>query len=204
MLDFKQIENKWQKEWEKNKVFQPEVDHKKKKFFVNFPYPYINGFLHVGHLYTILRVEALARYKRMHGFNVLLPQGWHATGSPIVNAAKRVAEREEKQLKILADMGIPESELPKFEDPKYWITFFAPAFRKDFLEMGISTDWRREYITTSLNPAYDAFIRWQFNKLRERDYVVKGSFPVVWCPKDNHPVGDHERVQGEGETPKDF
>ncbi|MBI2148642.1 leucine--tRNA ligase [Candidatus Woesearchaeota archaeon] len=204
MLDFKQIEKKWQKEWEKNKVFQPEVDHKKKKFFVNFPYPYINGFLHVGHLYTMLRVEAFARYKRMQGFNVLYPQGWHATGSPIINAAKRIAENEPKQIKIMKDMGFSESEIKKFVEPKYWIKYFPPEDKKDLQDLGLSIDWRREFFTTDLNPYYDKFVRWQFNKLKEKNYVIKGKFPVVWCPKDNTIVQDHSRVEGEGETPQEF
>src|SRR3989344_454219 len=110
MQDFKSIESKWQKAWESKKIFQPKVDKKKKKFFVNAPYPYINGYLHLGHLYTYMRVEVLARYKRMQGFNVLYPQGWHATGSPIVNAAKRIKENEPKQLQIMKDMGFSEQE----------------------------------------------------------------------------------------------
>ncbi len=204
MLDFKSIETKWQKKWEESKVFQPEVDHKKEKFFVNFPYPYVNGFLHVGHLYTMLRVEALARYKRMQGFNVLYPQGWHATGSPIINAAKRIKENEPKQVKIMEDMGFSDSEIKKFADPKYWIKYFPPENKKDLTALGLSIDWRREFYTTDLNPHYDKFVRWQFNKLREKKYIIKGKFPVVWCPKDNTIVQDHSRAEGEGETPQEF
>ena len=96
MVDTLAIEKKWT-----DKIF--EVNHKKgqKKFFLTFPYPYVNSYLHIGHLLTLMRVEAFARYKRMKGFNVLFPQAWHCTGSPIYNAAKRVAEKEEKQLKLL-------------------------------------------------------------------------------------------------------
>ena len=204
MLDFKAIEKKWQNEWEKNKVFESEVDTKKEKFFGNFPYPYVNGFLHVGHLYSILRLEALLRYKRMQGFNVLYPQGWHATGSPIINAAKRIAENEPKQIKIMKDMGFSDQEIKKFGDPKYWIKYFPPENKKDLTNLGLSIDWRREFFTTDLNPHYDKFVRWQFNKLKEKDYVIKSKFPVVWCPKDNTIVQDHSRAEGEGETPQEF
>ncbi|MBI2542222.1 leucine--tRNA ligase [Candidatus Woesearchaeota archaeon] len=203
--DFQEIAKKWQKEWEENKVFEADANPKKKKFFAHFTYPYVNAFPHIGHFYTLMQADIMARYKRLQGFNVLLPQGWHATGSPILSAAQRVKEREEKQLKILASMGITkESELKKFEEPKHWIDFFAPEFKKDFQAIGTSTDWRRSYITTSLSPHYDKFIRWQFRKLKEKNYVIKGKFPVVWCPKDNAPVGDHDRAQGEGETPQEF
>ena len=201
--DFKKIQEKWQKKWDDFKIFESNPDNRQ-KFFLNFPYPYINAYQHIGHLFTLMRVEALARYKRLQGFNVLFPQGWHATGSPIVQASKRVRDKEPKQLKIMKDMGFKDSDLKKFEDPKHWIEFFAPEFKKDYKLMGMSVDWRREFHTTSLNPRYDKFIKWQFNKLKEKGFCVKGKFPVVWDPKENLPVGDHDRVEGEGETPQEF
>ena len=203
-INIKKVHEKWQKKWADAKIFQPDVDDKKKKFFLNFPYPYINAYQHIGHLFTLMRVEALAKFKRLQGYNVLFPQGWHATGSPIVNAAKRVKQREPKQMNIMKDMGISEKEWPKFEKPEYWIDFFMPAFREDYEMMGISIDWRREFHTTSLNPHYDKFIKWQFNKLKEKNYVIKGKFPVVWCPNCSTPIGDHSRSEGEGETTQEF
>lgn len=203
-LNMKQIQDKWQKKWDEEKVFQPEIDTNKPKFFCTFPYPYINAYPHLGHLYTIMRIDAFARYKRLQGHNVLFPQGWHATGSPIINAAQRVREREEIQVKIMTEMGFTEEDLVKFEDPEYWVTFFAPEAKKDYSELGLSIDWRRELVTTELNPHYDKFIKWQFNKLREGGFVKKGKFPVVWCEKDNAAVGDHSRAEGEGETTQEF
>ena len=205
MVDLSQIARKWQKKWEEIGLFEADADPKKKKFFAHFTYPYVNAYPHIGHFYTLMQADIMARYKRLQGYNVMLPQGWHATGSPIISAAQRVKEREEKQMKMMADMGIKdEKELKKFEKPEYWIEFFAPEFKKDFQAIGTSTDWRRTYITTSLNPHYDKFIKWQFRKLKEKNYVIKGRFPVVWCQKDNMPVGDHDRAEGEGETPQEF
>lgn len=202
-LTLKEITQKWQTKWDEAKLFEAIPDDRP-KFFLNFPYPYINAYQHIGHLFTLMKVEAFARYKRMRGFNVLFPQGWHITGSPIVQAAKRVKEREPKQVKIMKDMGFGESDLAKFEEPTYWLEFFAPEFKKDYKLMGMSIDWRREFHTTDLNPHYDAFVKWQFRKLKEKGLVVKGKFPVVWDPKENVPVGDHDRVEGEGETPQEF
>ena len=84
MPDYKEIEKKWQQEWEKNKVFQPEVDHKKKKFFFTTPYPYISGSLHLGHGRAVTESDIYCRYKRMMGFNVLFPIAFHITGTPII------------------------------------------------------------------------------------------------------------------------
>ncbi len=203
MADLKKIEKKWQKRWLESKVFESNPDARK-KFFATFPYPYMNAIPHLGHFYTMMRVEALARYKRMRGFNVLFPQGWHCTGSPIVSAAKRVEEGEEKQIKSLKDQGFTEKEIERLKKPEEWTRVFPLHWEQAYGRMGISYDPRRTFITTSLNPHYDKFIRWQFKKLYDKGYVAKGRHPVVWDPKTNMPVGDHDRTKGEGETPQEF
>ncbi|MDD5192529.1 MAG: leucine--tRNA ligase [Candidatus Nanoarchaeia archaeon] len=202
-INFQQIEKKWQDKWEKGKLFEANPD-KRNKFFVNFPYPYINSYLHLGHGFSSVRVDIIARFKRMQGFNVLFPQGWHCTGMPVWAASQRIKENEPKQIQIMKSQGFSEKEIKKFQDPKHWIDVFVPAAQEDFTRIGNSVDWRRSFITTELNPRYDKFIRWQFRKLKEKGLVVKGKHPVVWCPKDNTPVGDHDRVEGEGETPQEF
>ena len=69
-------ESKWQKKWEETKIFEAEVEKDKKKYTINTPYPYMNGILHVGHLYTFMFPEIIARYKRMQGFNVQFSFGF--------------------------------------------------------------------------------------------------------------------------------
>lgn len=203
-LDTHEIETKWQTRWSEAKLFEANPKIGQPKFFCTFPYPYVNGLPHVGHLFTAMRVEAFARYKRNRGYNVLFPQGWHCTGQPIVNAAQRYREGDEKQKQILLDFGVPENELPKFTDPLHWIEYFVPGYRSDWQSLGLSIDWRREFITTDLNPHYDSFIKWQFRKLKEKGYVQKGKHPVVWCPKEQASVSDHGRIKGEGETAQEF
>ncbi len=203
MADFNQIAEKWQKRWEESRIFEATPD-KRKKYFINFPYPYINSYLHLGHAFSVTRVDVSARYKRMQGFNVLFPQAWHCTGTPVWAAAQRVRENEPKQIKILESLGFEADEIKKFSDVKHWIDVFVPAAKEDLQKLGAGIDWRRSFITTDMNPRYDKFIRWQFRKLKEKGFVEKGKHPVVWCPKDQMPVGDHDRVEGEGETPKEF
>jgi leucyl-tRNA synthetase len=199
----REIEAKWQHKWEGAKIFEADPNNKP-KCFVNFPYPYMNGYLHLGHAFSLMRVEVYARYKRMLGFNVLFPFAFHCTGTPIVAAAQRIAENEEKQIEIMRGMGIPESEIPKFADPVYWCEFFPRETIRDLKAMGMSIDWRRSFITTSLNPFYDKFIKWQFNKLKAGGFISIGEHPVVWCPKCRNPVGDHARLEGEGVTPEEI
>ncbi len=205
MLNLHKIQNKWQKKWKDNSIFNVEVkDYSKKKYYITTPYPYMSGLLHLGHVFTYIFPEILSRYKRMQGFNVMFKFGFHCTGTPIVAAAQRVKENEKTQIDTLLKMGIPKSEINKFSDPEYWIKYFPKETLKDLNALGFSIDERYSFITTSLNKQYDAFIRWQFNKLKELGFVKKGKHPVVWCPKDNLPVGDHDRSEGEGETPQEF
>ena len=189
----KKIEEKWQEAWLRDGVFEADPDPSCPKFFVTFPYPYINAYPHLGSAFTVLRVDIIARYMRMKGYNVLFAQGWHATGGPIMAAALRIREGDPKQIRTLKMMGIPDEEIPKFSEPVYWVKFFKKAWREDFKRYGLSIDWRREFNTTYLNPPYNAFIQWQYTVLRERGYITKGSHPVVWCPKERKVVGDHDR-----------
>ncbi len=203
MVDFNAIARKWQKRWEQEKVFYVEVDDRR-KYYVAIVYPYMSGLLHLGHLFTYTISDIIARYKRMQNFNVLVKFGFHCTGTPIVAAAQRVKEKEPQQLETLRMMGITEEQLTKFTNPEYWCEYFPKETLRDIKNMGFAIDERYVFKTTYLNPPYDAFIRWQFNQLKEKGYVKKGKHPVIWCPKDNLPVGDHDRAEGEGETPKDF
>ncbi len=203
-LNFKLIAKRWQRIWKERKLFEADPVEEKPKFFITVPYPYVNGFLHIGHTYTDVRPEVFARYKRMQGYNVLFPFAFHATGTPIEAAARFVVEKDEKQLGILTSMGFKEDEIPAFKDPKHWVKAFSKAIKKDLFDFGLSIDWRRSFITTQLNPRYSKFIQWQFRKLEKAGYLTQGSHPVVWCPKDQMAVGDHARHEGEGEVPEEL
>ena len=202
--DWRTVEVRWQERWAGAKTFEARADEARPKYFVNMPYPYMNSLLHLGQGYTFLHADIMARYKRMQGFNVLFPQGFHVTGLPILGAAKRVADGDAEQIEILRNIGIAEEEIPAFSDPLHWIQVFPEEAKKDLTAFGASLDWSRTFITTDQNPPYDAFVRWQFRRLREGNYVRLGKHPVVWCPRDAIPIGDHDRFEGEGEVPQEF
>ncbi len=164
----------------------------------------MNGYLHMGQATSFLRAEFQSRYRRMAGYNVLHPQAFHCTGLPILGAAKRIAEGDPVQIGILRKMGIPEEEVPNFADPLHWIEVFPEETMRHLNSLGAAVDWRRSFITTHLNPPYDAFVKWQFRKLKEGGFVKIDKHPVIWCPKDQAPIGDHDRLEGEGETPQEF
>ncbi len=203
MTQTKQIEEKWQAKWENAHIFEADPDPKRKKILVTFPYPYMNGPLHVGHTFTATRVDAYARFKRMQGFNVLWPWAWHWTGQPLLGASERVARGDEAYIRVLREIdGVPEEELKRFVDPMYMAQYYTNEGRKIAKRIGFSVDWRREF--TTVLPTYERFITWQYLKLHEKGYVTRGTHPVVWCPKDKSPTGDHDRQVGEGVTPEEY
>jgi len=97
LINFSQIEKKWQQKWEKGKVFQVKEDKKKKKFYCleMFPYPSGSG-LHIGHAFNYAVGDIYARFKRMMGFNVLYPMGYDSLGLPAENAAIKAGEHPKK------------------------------------------------------------------------------------------------------------
>ncbi|MGB9914191.1 MAG: leucine--tRNA ligase [Candidatus Bathyarchaeales archaeon] len=203
MSQLKQIEEKWQARWEAARIFEADPDPKRKKLLVTFPYPYMNGPLHVGHTFTATRVDAYARFKRMQGYNVLWPWAWHWTGQPLLGASERVAKGDEAYIRVLREIdGVPEEELKRFVDPLYMAQYYTNEGRLAAKRIGFSIDWRREF--TTVMPTYQKFIEWQYMRLREKGYVTKGTHPVVWCPKDKSPTGDHDRQVGEGVTPEEY
>ena len=203
MTFLKQIEEKWLNNWETAKIFEANPDKAKPKFFLTFPYAYMNGPLHVGHAFTASRVDAYARFKRMQGYNVLFPWAWHWTGQPLVGASERVAKGDKDFIRGLKEIdGVPESELKKFVDPLYMATYYTNEGRMAAKKIGFSVDWRREFNTTM--PTYQKFIEWQYANLRNLGYVTKGTHPVVWCTKCESPTGDHDRQVGEGVTPEEY
>jgi leucyl-tRNA synthetase len=203
MSQTKQIEQKWQAKWENAHISEVDPDPKREKVMVTFPYPYMNGPLHVGHAFSASRVDAYARFKRMQGYNVLWPWGWHWTGQPLLGASQRVARGDQEYIRVLREVdGVPEAELKRFVDPFYMAQYYTNEGKLAAKSIGFSVDWRREF--TTVMPTYQKFIEWQYKNLREKGYVTRGTHPVVWCPKDQSPTGDHDRQVGEGVTPEEY
>lgn len=205
VVDWKEIDRKWQREWDEAEIFQADPDPSKKKCFVTFPFAYMSGPLHVGSAFTAARIDAYARYMRMRGYNVLYPWAWHWTGKTVAGAAERIKMGDEEFIRPIREVDlVPEEELRKFVDPAYMAQYYTNVNREAVKRLGMGIDWRREFHTSSLNPAFSKFITWQYLRLKERGYVVKGTHPVVWCPKDESPTGDADRLEGYGVRPEEF
>ena len=191
-----ELEKKWQKKWQEEKLFESNPDDRE-KMYVTVAFPYPSGAMHVGHGRTYTVPDVYARFKRMQGYNVLFPMAWHVTGAPVVGIAKRIERQDPWTLDIYKNVHqVPEDELKKFVDPEYIVKYFSSEYHEDMTHMGYSIDWRREFRT--IDPHYKQFVRWQIRQLKDKDLVRKGSHPVKYCPSDDNPVGDHDLLEGEG------
>ena len=192
-----------------NSNYQTEIDYDKKKHFATFCYPYMNGKLHLGHAFTMLKADYECRWKQVNGYNVLFPFGFHCTGMPIHAAAMKLKHEFEtnnfnstkektSQYDILKNSGIPEENIKNFVDPYYWVKYFPQLGLDHIKKLGIMVDTRRSFVTTDINPFYDSFIKWQFNKLYEKNYLKYGTRNSIYSESLDIQCQDHDRSKGEG------
>lgn len=104
------------------------------------------------------------------------------------------------QFQIMRALGVPNEEIKLFADPKHWLYYFPPLAIQDLKDFGLHVDWRRSFITTDVNPYYDSFIRWQFNRLKActPPKIQFGERYTIFSPLDGQACMDHDRSSGEG------
>jgi len=169
------IEPKWQKRWEKERIYRAiDFDKRPKKYIlIEFPYP-SGERLHVGHGRSYSALDALSRKLRMQGFNVLYPLGWDAFGLPTENYAIKMgvnpAEATAQNIKISKNQA------------KSW---------------GLGIDWSREINTTT--PKYYKWTQWIFLKMYEKGLAYKAKVPVSWCPACKINLANEEVIAGKCE-----
>jgi leucyl-tRNA synthetase len=187
----KKIEEKWRKNWEKARIFETDPDPAKPKYYVTVAYPYPNSPQHVGHARTYTLADVHARYMRMRGYNVLFPMAFQYTGTPVLAMAERLADGDAELIDDFVRVyKVPRGKLKELAEPMAMARYFHREMKAGMKEIGYSIDWRREF--TTIDPTYNRFIEWQFEKLRRGGYITRGSHPVGWCPRDRNPVGQHD------------
>ncbi len=171
----KKIEKKWQREWEKQDLYKAvDFDKRPKKYImVEFPYPSGDG-LHMGHLRSYCSLDALARKKRMEGFNVLFPMGWDAFGLPTENYAIKT--------------GIHPAKVTKDN---------IATFKKQMKSVGLSFDWNREINST--DPKYYKWSQWIFIQLFKKGLAYQSEMPINWCPSCKIGLANEEVIGGKCE-----
>ena len=159
MYDFKSIEEKWQKKWENDPRLKAVDFHPTKpKYYVLYEFYNISGNLHMGHLKGTVPADALARYKRLKGYNVLFPIGGDAFGLPAENAAIK--------------RGI---------NPKKFVADGMNTVLTQSKQIGLSFDWDRTICTS--DPEYYKWTQWIFLQLFKHGKAYKEKGTVNFCPK---------------------
>ncbi|MEM1890160.1 MAG: leucine--tRNA ligase [Pyrobaculum sp.] len=188
---FIEIAEKWRRVWRERRVYEPEPAPGREKFFVTAAYPYPNGAIHIGHGRTYLIADIMARFNRHLGRVVLFPMGFHYTGTPILTIAEAIASGDKTVMEEYIELyDVPEEEIKKMGDPLYLARYFHLQSKEAMEAFGLGIDWSREF--TTIDPEYQKFIQWQFEKLRKRGLIVRGRHPVGWCPLHSMPVGAHD------------
>ncbi|MDR2880226.1 MAG: leucine--tRNA ligase [Fusobacteriales bacterium] len=167
----KEIENKWQLKWEKDNIFKSENVSDKENYYTLEMFAYPSGNLHVGHLRNYTIGDAIARYKKMKGFNVLHPFGWDSFGLPAENAA-----------------------IENKAHPGDWTRKNIDNMKRQLKLMGISHDWSRELATYQEN--YYKWNQWMFIKMYEKGLVYKKKSYVNWCPECNTVLANEQVEDG--------
>ncbi len=173
----KAIERKWQQVWAQEKTWEvanpgrPGFDDSKPKSYVLEMLPYPSGEPHVGHLKCYAVGDAIAHFRRRHGFEVIHPMGYDSFGLPAENNAIKTGEppREATERSIA-------------------------SFQRQFREWGISIDWSRELATHT--PEYYRWTQWIFLRLFEQGLAYRTEAPVQWCPKDATVLANEQVVDG--------
>ena len=156
--NFKDIEQKWQDKWDKEKPFKAVDFHPTKpKYYMLYEFPNVSGNLHMGHMKGTIPSDAMARFKRFQGYNVLFPIGGDAFGLPAENAAIK--------------HGI---------NPRKFVADGFKNISNQFKKLGLSLDWDRSFCTSDED--YYKWTQWIFVQLLKHDKAYKTKGKVNFCP----------------------
>ena len=165
------IEGAAQRYWAENQTFQAQEQPEKEKFYCLAMFPYPSGKLHVGHVRNYAIGDAIARYHRMQGKNVLHPIGWDAFGMPAEGAA-----------------------IKNNTAPAKWTYNNIQEMKSQLKSLGFSFDWSRELATCT--PDYYRWEQWFFTQLYEKQLVYKKLSAVNWCPNDQTVLANEQVENG--------
>ena len=171
--NFNQIESIVQKKWKTNDTFAANIDTSKPKYYCLSMLPYPSGNLHMGHVRNYSIGDAVSRYKKLKGFNVLQPMGWDAFGLPAENAA-----------------------INKKVHPQDWTEENIEHMKHQLNSLGFGYDWNKE-INTS-DQSYYKFEQELFLKFYEKGLAYRKKSLVNWDPVDKTVLANEQVIDGKG------
>ena len=170
---FSLSEKEWQKIWQENKVFKLDNNNLDKKYYVLEMFPYPSGDIHMGHLRNYTIGDALARFKKMQGYQVMHPMGFDSFGLPAENAA-----------------------IEKKIHPKKWTKENIKKMKKQLQEIGFSYDWDRELATC--DQEYYKYEQKFFLEFLKKNIAYRKETFVNWDPVDNTILANEQVIDGRG------
>ena len=182
------IEEKWQKNWEEMGIYHFDRNDPRPAYTIDTPPPYPSGDFHMGNVLNWTYIDALARYKRMRGYNVLFPQGWDCHGLP--------TEVRTEEIHKIKKTDLPPQEFVKL--CKQVISKYIGIMKEAIIRLGCSVDWTTEYKT--MDPSYWKNTQLSFILLHKKGLIYKGTHPISWCTSCETAIADaeveHEQKQG--------
>ncbi len=177
------VEDKWYKYWEENKIFHSEPDDTKEPYTIVIPPPNVTGMLHLGHILNNTLQDIYIRYKRMKGYNACwVPGTDHAS-----------IATEAKVIKKLKDEGIDKFELGRDEFLKHcweWTEKYGGIIISQLRKLGVSCDWDRQRFT--MDDHYYKKVVEAFVSLYKEGMIYRGHRMVNWCPASKSAISDEE------------
>ena len=168
-----EIEEQVQKYWKENGSFSVTEDTTKEKFFCLSMFPYPSGSIHMGHVRNYSIGDAISRFQRMLGKNVLQPMGWDAFGLPAENAA-----------------------INNNVQPSDWTQENIESMKKQLTRLGFAYDWKREFATSDAD--YYKWEQWFFLQLLGKGLAYQEEAEVNWDPVDQTVLANEQVIDGKG------
>ena len=187
----KEVEERWGKYWDENRLFHGDETSTKKPFSIVIPPPNVTGSLHMGHAFNNTLQDILARWKRMLGFEVLWQPGTDHAGIATQNVVERQLHAE----------GINRQEIGREEFIKRvwkWREESGGTINHQLSKLGSSLDWERDRFT--MDEGLSKAVREVFVSLYEEGLIYKGDYIINWCPRCLTALSDleveHQETQG--------
>ncbi|MGH3030628.1 MAG: class I tRNA ligase family protein, partial [Gaiellaceae bacterium] len=177
------VEERWQRTWEEEGLYAAEPDPSRESYVIAHPPPNVTGELHTGHALQLALEDALVRWQRMQGKNVLFQPGYDHAGISTQNAVEKDLERQ----------GLRRQDLGReaFEERVWeWLRLYGRTIMAQFRRLGASLDYRRERFT--MDDAYVRAVMRFFVHLHRKGWIYRANRIINWCPFHETSLSDLE------------
>lgn len=191
--EFKVVEEKWRKDWEKNNLFKFSFAENDKLFVVDTPPPYVSAdHLHAGHIMSYTQAEFIVRYKRMQGYKVFYPMGFDDNGLPTERFVEKKYKIDKSRItkEEFIDLCLKETEKG------------IETYKNLWNSLGISVDWSKTYSTIS--PLPSKVSQWSLIDLYKKGLLYRKEMPILWCPTCQTAISQSDLEDKEKESKMNY